>query len=160
MTSTQHISSPSFLPRSSHHMTPTRSLPPYPEHVQPTHSQHGHSLSDDYSRSPAWHSRSAGSSPYRGATQLPHHDQTYFRHLDRSPYGSQVSPRLPLSSSPQDFHSTSLQLDRSAQPSARYECTYCGKTFNRPSSLKTHTNTHTGEKRTLYHRDQRFVSLK
>ncbi|CAE6511679.1 unnamed protein product [Rhizoctonia solani] len=30
--------------------------------------------------------------------------------------------------------------------SAKYECQYCGKRFNRPSSLKIHVNTHTGEK--------------
>ncbi|KAL1743857.1 hypothetical protein HDZ31DRAFT_64665 [Schizophyllum fasciatum] len=29
---------------------------------------------------------------------------------------------------------------------AKYECTYCGKGFNRPSSLKIHLNSHTGEK--------------
>ncbi|CAE6487249.1 unnamed protein product [Rhizoctonia solani] len=29
---------------------------------------------------------------------------------------------------------------------AKYECPYCGKRFNRPSSLKIHVNTHTGEK--------------
>ncbi|KAH8119244.1 hypothetical protein DFH11DRAFT_432048 [Phellopilus nigrolimitatus] len=30
--------------------------------------------------------------------------------------------------------------------SARYECPYCPKRFNRPSSLKIHINSHTGEK--------------
>ncbi|KAF8639507.1 hypothetical protein AX17_001412 [Amanita inopinata Kibby_2008] len=29
---------------------------------------------------------------------------------------------------------------------AKYECRYCGKGFNRPSSLKIHLNSHTGEK--------------
>ncbi|KAF8514254.1 hypothetical protein BU17DRAFT_26562, partial [Hysterangium stoloniferum] len=28
----------------------------------------------------------------------------------------------------------------------KYGCHYCGKLFNRPSSLKIHHNTHTGEK--------------
>ncbi|ORX91717.1 hypothetical protein K493DRAFT_153040, partial [Basidiobolus meristosporus CBS 931.73] len=27
-----------------------------------------------------------------------------------------------------------------------YQCTFCGKRFARPSSLKTHTYSHTGEK--------------
>lgn len=30
--------------------------------------------------------------------------------------------------------------------SASYECPYCGKLFSRPSSLKIHSNSHTGEK--------------
>jgi uncharacterized Zn-finger protein len=50
------------------------------------------------------------------------------------------------------------QLDRFSQTYARYECTYCGKTFNRPSSLKTHINTHTGEKRTLIRCDHKSTS--
>lgn len=29
---------------------------------------------------------------------------------------------------------------------SKYECSYCGKGFNRPSSLKIHLNSHTGEK--------------
>ncbi|KAF7361734.1 hypothetical protein MVEN_00517300 [Mycena venus] len=29
---------------------------------------------------------------------------------------------------------------------SKYECTYCGKGFSRPSSLKIHLNSHTGEK--------------
>ncbi|KAF8488393.1 hypothetical protein JB92DRAFT_2757335 [Gautieria morchelliformis] len=32
------------------------------------------------------------------------------------------------------------------KPPAKYECQYCQKRFNRPSSLKLHYNTHTGEK--------------
>lgn len=156
----QYIPSPPFSTRSSHRMTSTRSLPSNPEHVQPVYSRHGHSLSDDYGRSPARHYRSASSSPYRSATQLPHYDQTQFRYLDRSPYGPQISPRLLPLSSPQDPYSTSpQQLDRFAQTSARYECPYCGKAFNRPSSLKTHTNTHTGEKRMLYHCNRRLIGL-
>jgi len=151
-TSTQLIRSPSFPPHTSHHLIPTRSLASYPEQPRPTHPQHGTSLSDDYGRTSVRHYRSAGSSPYRSATQLPNHDQAYFRHQDHSLYGFQDSPRLPPSPPFLDPHSTSPQLDRFAQASARYECAYCGKAFNRPSSLRTHTNTHTGEKRTLLYR--------
>ncbi|KAI0266818.1 hypothetical protein BC834DRAFT_969327 [Gloeopeniophorella convolvens] len=32
------------------------------------------------------------------------------------------------------------------QPSAKYECPYCGKGFTRPSSLKIHVHSHTGER--------------
>ncbi|PPQ77191.1 hypothetical protein CVT25_011037 [Psilocybe cyanescens] len=39
--------------------------------------------------------------------------------------------------------------DDNGSGSAKYECTYCGKGFNRPSSLKIHLNSHTGEKREL-----------
>ncbi|KIJ18927.1 hypothetical protein PAXINDRAFT_166850 [Paxillus involutus ATCC 200175] len=31
-------------------------------------------------------------------------------------------------------------------PTLKYECDYCGKGFTRPSSLKIHLNSHTGEK--------------
>ena len=156
ITSPQYAPSTSFPPNSSHRLASTRSLPSYPEHARPAYPQHGHSLSDDYSRSSIWHSHSASSSPYRSATQLPHVDQTYLRYQDRSLHGLQVSPQLPPSSL-QDPHSTLPQLEKFAQTSARYECTYCGKTFNRPSSLKTHTNTHTGEKRTLCRSNWRFA---
>ncbi|KIM91863.1 hypothetical protein PILCRDRAFT_101673 [Piloderma croceum F 1598] len=47
----------------------------------------------------------------------------------------------------------SSMIDRSGQETsassssvAKYECSYCGKGFNRPSSLKIHLNSHTGEK--------------
>ncbi|PCH43764.1 hypothetical protein WOLCODRAFT_164706 [Wolfiporia cocos MD-104 SS10] len=33
-----------------------------------------------------------------------------------------------------------------AERASRYECSYCGKGFTRPSSLRIHLNTHTGEK--------------
>lgn len=154
MMSPQYSSSVS---RSSHRLTPTRSLPSYPEHIRPAHPQHNHSLSDDYGRPPARHYCSANSSPYRSPAQLPHSEQIHLRHQDRSLYGPQASP-LP-NTPPQDFNSTSLQPDKFAHISARYECPYCGKVFNRPSSLKTHTNTHTGEKRALCSRSRAFTSL-
>ncbi|KAG9316383.1 hypothetical protein JVU11DRAFT_2416 [Chiua virens] len=38
------------------------------------------------------------------------------------------------------------------QPSSlKYECDYCGKGFTRPSSLRIHLNSHTGEKREYHH---------
>ncbi|KAG6850939.1 hypothetical protein H0H93_005808 [Arthromyces matolae] len=35
---------------------------------------------------------------------------------------------------------------RSGVSASKYECSYCGKGFNRPSSLKIHLNSHTGAK--------------
>lgn len=157
-TSPQSIPSPSFSSRSSHRLAPTRSLPSYPEHIRFTYPQHGHSLSGSYGRSPVQHYRSASSSPYRSTAQLPQFDQTHLQHRDHNPYGPHVSPQFPPSP-PHDPHSAPPQIDKFAQTSARYECTYCGKAFNRPSSLKTHTNTHTGEKRTLCCCNRAFVSL-
>ncbi|KAJ3748982.1 hypothetical protein DFH05DRAFT_1591510 [Lentinula detonsa] len=48
----------------------------------------------------------------------------------------------------QEMHNMSGDLPSSsgATPPAKYECSYCGKGFNRPSSLKIHLNSHTGEK--------------
>ncbi|KAF9820392.1 hypothetical protein IEO21_01401 [Rhodonia placenta] len=59
------------------------------------------------------------------------------------PYAAsqQAYPSMPIAS-------TSSAGDAAAgrSSSSRYECNYCGKGFTRPSSLKIHTNTHTGEK--------------
>ena len=148
MMPSRYLPSASLPPGGSHRLASTRSLPSYSEHTRPSY-QHGHSLSDDYGRSSARHYRSASSSPYRRATHL-HLDQTCLRHRDHSPQCPQVSPRLPPSPSPKGPYPVLPQLDRFSQTYARYGCTYCGKTFNRPSSLKTHINTHTGEKRTLF----------
>ncbi|KAI0254007.1 hypothetical protein BJV78DRAFT_1280426 [Lactifluus subvellereus] len=36
--------------------------------------------------------------------------------------------------------------DQPSATTAKYECTYCGKAFTRPSSLKIHVHSHTGER--------------
>ena len=54
-----------------------------------------------------------------------------------------VSPPPPPSSS----SSSTIGLKRSpSQPQRRYICHYCEKSFIRPSSLRTHTYSHTGQK--------------
>ena len=159
MVSTQYVPSPSFPSRGSRRLASARSLPSYPEHAQSAHSQHRHTVSDDYGRTSVRHYRSASSSPYRSTAQLPYLDQAYLRHWDPSSDGPKVSPGVPPPPSPQAPHTPSPQLDRSVQAPARYECTYCGKAFNRPSSLKTHINTHTGEKRMFCRRNWKFVGL-
>ncbi|KAF9049939.1 hypothetical protein BJ165DRAFT_1525240 [Panaeolus papilionaceus] len=39
-----------------------------------------------------------------------------------------------------------LPVDDQASSASKYECSFCKKGFNRPSSLKIHLNSHTGEK--------------
>ncbi|GJE94310.1 hypothetical protein PsYK624_104790 [Phanerochaete sordida] len=54
----------------------------------------------------------------------------------------------PLSSTPQaqrNVQSISCSVTP-AVPERRYQCEFCGKAFQRPSSCKTHTRSHTGEK--------------
>ncbi|KII92904.1 hypothetical protein PLICRDRAFT_172934 [Plicaturopsis crispa FD-325 SS-3] len=41
---------------------------------------------------------------------------------------------------------TPAEVPTAAPVAPKYECSYCGKGFNRPSSLKIHLNSHTGEK--------------
>ncbi|KAG8907439.1 hypothetical protein FRB99_004234 [Tulasnella sp. 403] len=58
-----------------------------------------------------------------------------------SPDETQHPPPLAGAEPPRAAASSS-----SAAGSAKYVCEYCQKRFNRPSSLKIHVNTHTGEK--------------
>ncbi|KAI0780035.1 hypothetical protein C8Q74DRAFT_735849 [Fomes fomentarius] len=61
------------------------------------------------------------------------------------PYaGSQPMSHAGLSMQQQPYPGTDAAA--SDRTSSRYECSYCGKGFTRPSSLRIHLNTHTGEK--------------
>ncbi|THH19957.1 hypothetical protein EW146_g1308 [Bondarzewia mesenterica] len=44
------------------------------------------------------------------------------------------------------YASASSPPERPPSSSAKYECSYCGKGFTRPSSLKIHLHSHTGER--------------
>ncbi|KAJ6500073.1 hypothetical protein C8R47DRAFT_1211645 [Mycena vitilis] len=89
--------------------------------------------------------------PYYGRTQPPSsvmppvistssHGRDGFRGEDddRTPVARYQQPGMAAFAPPEA--STSV-----AGPS-KYECSYCGKGFTRPSSLKIHLNSHTGEK--------------
>ncbi|RCH87012.1 hypothetical protein CU097_009605 [Rhizopus azygosporus] len=53
-----------------------------------------------------------------------------------------TSPSPPISTAT----TTTTTRKRRAPPSKKYHCTYCSKGFSRPSSLRIHTYSHTGER--------------
>ncbi|KAG2181442.1 hypothetical protein INT44_008255 [Umbelopsis vinacea] len=53
--------------------------------------------------------------------------------------------RSPSPSNSSSSSSVNLGVDSNGRPN-RYQCTYCQKAFSRPSSLRIHTYTHTGER--------------
>ncbi|TRM69453.1 hypothetical protein BD626DRAFT_563196 [Schizophyllum amplum] len=57
-----------------------------------------------------------------------------------------VAHHLGMSAAPPVPTQAPRQVPPGPTSGAKYECTYCGKGFNRPSSLKIHLNSHTGEK--------------
>ncbi|EPS97713.1 hypothetical protein FOMPIDRAFT_1061694 [Fomitopsis schrenkii] len=109
---------PSHLPYA--YATPLPAGQQYPQytHAQPPYPQQTHQM---MSRTPM----PTGVYPYA----TPH-----------SQYPGQPMP-MPSSSR---ITTDAVAPERSA--AARYECSYCHKGFTRPSSLKIHLNTHTGER--------------
>lgn len=65
---------------------------------------------------------------------------------EQTPVGNDSSQGGKTPSAPEAAFS-SRRATPPAVPPAKYECSYCGKGFSRPSSLKIHLNSHTGEKR-------------
>ncbi|CAM0139470.1 hypothetical protein VKS41_004719 [Umbelopsis sp. WA50703] len=61
---------------------------------------------------------------------------------DEDEYEEERSPSPSNSSS---SSSVNMGVDSNGRPN-RYQCTYCQKAFSRPSSLRIHTYTHTGER--------------
>lgn len=64
--------------------------------------------------------------------------------LDR-PHDPDDEERTPIARYPPSTH-YAPPFAEDPPVGAKYECQYCGKGFNRPSSLKIHLNSHTGEK--------------
>ncbi|GLB37640.1 putative zinc finger, C2H2 type [Lyophyllum shimeji] len=153
---------------SSPHVDEPRGLPAYarPEWSATRHASHGIHISSsssyqDDAKSAQHHSledrtpiaryppySQAGRSPAAGYPAWPAEISTTGPVMagtvgERTPIARQsgvVSPAIPPPSwkAPEDANSGSAL--------SKYECSYCGKGFNRPSSLKIHLNSHTGAK--------------
>ncbi|KAG2755272.1 hypothetical protein P692DRAFT_20869240 [Suillus brevipes Sb2] len=145
--------------RSSRHET-------HPTHLHPSHEHPPHSLYHSQ------HSQNQFSRPSTNSGQgRPPYDYTShpgpssYVDYSRQQYSGQPMIEPPGSTSyiprypdvrgqhyRRDSQETTSSLEDSgahanAGPSSlKYECDYCGKGFNRPSSLKIHLNSHTGEK--------------
>ncbi|KAJ1305311.1 hypothetical protein OPQ81_000333 [Rhizoctonia solani] len=88
-------------------------------------------------------------------SEPPSHHYSHHRRVSSEGSSTSASTRSRSPIAPGQPHSQHV-LMRVQQPqaeefskeflAAKYECQYCGKRFNRPSSLKIHVNTHTGEK--------------
>ncbi|KAG7098795.1 hypothetical protein E1B28_000700 [Marasmius oreades] len=146
-TSTSAVRRPSLpLPPS----TP-RSVPTYPSQVAYTYPHPSYSGPSPYIHQAQERTPTAGYQmhhpgiPYDSRYPPVHDHRLYARHPDNTPpLGSSYKHHdfQESSSSQTDLHI----MDQSLPAGSKYECGYCGKGFNRPSSLKIHLNSHTGEK--------------
>ncbi|CAL1707605.1 unnamed protein product [Somion occarium] len=141
-----HISDdPRYPPGTSRSMTPTpRTYPAYPQDPR-ANPQYvlGRSSTDP---------RHASSSQYQAYGQVPPMSsrQTGAMPSNAYPYSASLPPvsrhpSLPMPAGSSSSSHYPQEPERMAS-GHRYECSYCGKGFTRPSSLKIHINTHTGEK--------------
>ncbi|KAA1476089.1 hypothetical protein DENSPDRAFT_492841 [Dentipellis sp. KUC8613] len=92
--------------------------PPYAAHGQPMPNVH-----------PAMHPNAYASSSRAG----------------QYPAMSQAAPSMTQGSADRIVYPAGMP-ERPPSSSAKYECNYCGKGFTRPSSLKIHLHSHTGER--------------
>ncbi|KAI6110617.1 hypothetical protein EDD16DRAFT_1238508 [Pisolithus croceorrhizus] len=85
-------------------------------------------------------------SPYPGSSCAPV-EGVSARHASLVPYpDNRTQPQRRESLAGSSTSETSYNSPTSSVSTMKYECAYCGKGFTRPSSLKIHLNSHTGEK--------------
>lgn len=94
-------------------------------------------------------------------TYYPSVEQNESRHSDSRGWVAGPAPRVAREDRDRCMRSHALALDDdeaeenaeedafgpSGQPRGKHACSYCNKSFNRPSSLRIHELTHTGDKR-------------
>ncbi|KIK99057.1 hypothetical protein PAXRUDRAFT_823158 [Paxillus rubicundulus Ve08.2h10] len=127
-------------------------LPTTQYHSQPRHQHHARSTSEAVQRRPSHdHTIAPGPLPHFSPGLQPHPGSyPVVGASSRSTHYGVPGPypdiqhRAPMtsSSSSEVAHQTPVP----SPPTSKYECDYCGKGFTRPSSLKIHLNSHTGEK--------------
>ena len=89
---------------------------------------------------------------YPSPTETPHHPAYYAADSYTKQFMSQAAPPPPppppSSSNPWHHHHHQSPVSHSAFPQSqdRYICPTCNKAFSRPSSLRIHSHSHTGEK--------------
>ncbi|CAO3564782.1 unnamed protein product [Mortierella alpina] len=151
-------------PSHQHHYPPPHSHHPqahsyHGSPVQPqsqefsSHQQHQHHQQQQYQSRPM---------------HIPQHPRSYsYPHQHSGPYHQHGGPHYqslpsslavanaahPLSPKPPNRRGPYLSRQRAllagleaTSPSSRYQCQYCHKRFSRPSSLRIHTYSHTGER--------------
>ncbi|KAF9364884.1 hypothetical protein BGX34_012192, partial [Mortierella sp. NVP85] len=140
--------------------TPSGHRGPSSQHYPAAHSYEGSSMhrhSRDYSRS--GHPQNSPQHPQSYPPRLHQHPHT-FQHpgayQQHQMMGSSslptsdptlTSPRIPSRRGPYLSRSRALRAGLETVPlSSRYQCQYCSKRFSRPSSLRIHTYSHTGER--------------
>ncbi|KAG0204302.1 hypothetical protein BGX28_003725 [Mortierella sp. GBA30] len=136
--------------------------PPHQSHA-PAHAYHGSSMPHphDYPsqqhqsrgqhvpqhpRSYSYPHHHPSSAPYHQHASAPHY-QSLPTNLAMPTPGHPTSPRTASRRGPYLSRQRALLAGLEAtSPSSRYQCQYCHKRFSRPSSLRIHTYSHTGER--------------